>query len=200
MNKEVVLSTHELKLLHDRDFLLTKIKIDTKVTNLLIAHQEAMKGFFSTYQKDLPNQLSYTVSKVNKGQNLKGLPYWVIDSPSAFIGENIFTYRTIIWWGNHISFHLIVKGDFLNHLKCDLSKLKGELIFYCVNDNPWEVDFEPNNLIPVNSLITNPIAGGQNKAFLKLSAKFNLERIDELTALSKNTFNLMFSSLNWLNI
>lgn len=195
-----MLSTHELKLLHDRDFLLAKLNIDTKITDLLIAHQREMKDFFLKFKANLPVQLSYTVSKVNKGQNLKGLPYWVIDFPSAFDSDNIFTYRTIVWWGHHISFHLILKGYHFNNVECDFSRLRNKSIFYSINDSPWEVEFEPNNLILVDSLSSSIIKKHRTNAFLKLSAKFSLCRIDELTTLSKSTFGTVLSSLNWLNI
>ena len=200
MKKEVRLSAHEMELLHDRDFLLTKIEIDTKITDLLIAHQEEMQDFFSQYKSNLPKSLSYTVSKVNKGQNLKGLPYWVIDLPSNFDGENIFTYRTIIWWGNHISFHLIVKGQYLKHLNFNFTSLENKSIYYGVGDSPWEVDFKPNNLILVDSLSTEAKQIHTEKSFFKLSVKFGLERIKDMTVLSKGTFEQIYDSLNWLNI
>lgn len=195
------LSHYELQLLADRDFLLTKQVIDVKITERLLAYEQELVPFFKRWASFLPKSATLLPNKVNKGQNYGGLPYWVVDFPSVFEGKDIFTYRVVVWWGNHISLNLILQGRFFKNHRLNIDQLLDSNVHYCVHNSPWRLEFEPKNLIAVNSMNLITIKAHQkNCQFLKLSSQYPLDSLDKLTVLSQANFEKLFSVVNWLNI
>lgn len=181
---KITISKHELVCLHDTDFLLTKRAINEKVQTLMLK----LASVLANEPQALP--LPPIRTKVSKGENYRGLPYWVLDYPATFTQENTFAYRTICRWGHEFSFTQHLSGTYLLEHKAALVANYDKLaalpgLYLCVNTTQWEHHFEPDNYRMFNEVIIN---AGSWEAFLadmdfvKLAIKLPLDEWDVVLA------------------
>jgi hypothetical protein len=208
------LSEEEFKVLADTTFLLTKQEIDKKISASLLNYQEELAALYPNFSAGLPFTVKVLPKKISKGQNYGGLPYWVVDFPSHFDNENIFTFRVVLWWGNYISASLILSGRYFEQAQLDFVKLNHSELSYSINSTPWPIEFEPKNLISVNSSNLKQInlisvnssnlkqikEHYKNSKFVKLSVKHDLKQIEEISILCSRDLRNMLSMFNWRNI
>ncbi len=83
-------------------------------------------------------------SKITRGENLKGYPYFVLDVPKMQNGDSIFSLRIIVWWGNYISVNLLlgesVYAKFREKIKSNISLLQSSNFFVGMADDHWQHD------------------------------------------------------------
>lgn len=130
--------------MNDVSLLLAKRAITEKVCDLLqqvketLAHSPAHAAF------PFPENTDFLTGKISRGENLKGLPYVVLDFPRLFEQENIFAFRTMFWWGNYFSFTLHLKGralrQFKKNLLSNLAAQQPRDVLVYVGENEWEHD------------------------------------------------------------
>ena len=201
MKNSASLSPKELKVLKDSDFLLTKQGIDIKISSLLIDYQKETENFFKEFQHQLPSALNYRAGKVSKGQNYNGLPYWVVDLPSFFNQKEFFTYRMVVWWGNFISFSVVISGDMFDRMSVNLDDLDQTDLYYAINQSPWRIEFSEDNLIRIEQKERARIEEHQKTAnFIKVSKRYELSDLPNLKSIGSECFELIISSMNWRNI
>jgi hypothetical protein len=201
LKKSVELSTKEFELLNDSSFFFAKKNIDAKLEELLIAYQTETETFFKGFEKQLPEGIKYKAKKVNKGQNYKGLPYWVVDLPSFFNQNDVFTYRVVVWWGNHISLSLIIGGKFYKHLAIETNELLNKGVYYSIHQSPWPLEFIPENLILIEENTLTVINDHfMRNDFIKLSTQFELTELSNLKEKAIEGFKMIIPTLSWRNI
>lgn len=174
---KITFSRHELVCLHDTDFLLTKRAVGEKMQTLLVGLALALAD------EPQARALPPIRTKVSKGENYRGLPYWVLDYPAIFSGDDVMAYRTICRWGHEFSFTLQLAGKYWEDnrailaLKYDyLSSLDG--LYLCINHTMWEHHFEADNYLPFAEVINNSNdwqAFTGKATFLKLAFKLPLD-------------------------
>ncbi len=179
---KITFSKHELVCLQDTDFLLTKRVINEKVQTLLLK----LASELANQPQAMP--LPPIRTKVSKGDNYRGLPYWVLDYPASFVKEDVFAYRTICRWGHEFSFTLHLAGVPLQQYKPALLANYNHLtavsgLYLCTNTYQWEHHFEPDNYRLFNEVVAD--AAGweaflEDKDFLKLAIKMPLDEWDGL--------------------
>jgi len=179
---KITISEHELVCLQDTDFLLIKRAISEKVQVLFMK--------LATRLADEPHATALPPirTKVSKGDNYRGLPYWVLDYPASFSQENIFAYRTVCRWGHEFSFTLHLAGASLdehkNALLRNFTKLSAhEGLYLCINSTMWEHHFEPDNYRLFNEVMADEDAWAiflTQHGFIKLAFKMPLESWDGL--------------------
>lgn len=179
MDANVKLSTHELNLVMNADWILTKQAIIQKVIALMGQLSERFDVLRTAFADTLPEELNEVSPKVYKGEQYRLLPYVLLDNPRYFKGGDVFAIRNMFWWGNYFSIHLHLGGKFktLYQDKIILAVEKGELDdwYLAVNESPWEHHFEADNYLPVNVIKqdVNAVLAGQN--FIKLAQKYPLQ-------------------------
>ena len=175
-----MLSQHELQVVNDAEWILTKHRITQKV-NLLFNEQVAsINNLFLSLKLESGDQLFSVTPKITKGENYKGLPYVMLDYPSLFNKEKIFALRTMFWWGKYFSITLHLGGNYKQKYVTK-NFLKAMHVYddlhICINEDQWHHDFDPANYMPVKSLspetINELIA---NKAFLKIAIKYDFQQ------------------------
>lgn len=175
---KITLSDKELSLVKNVDWILTKQQITQKVYDLFAAAVESVRSeFIGRHQ--LPEQISYSVPKIYKGENYLQLPYVIMDYPRCFDKENIFAVRTMFWWGNFFSITLHLSGIYKMFIKEDFFDAAGKShheIYIGVNENQWQHHFEADNFIPVTELSQQQRQAliAKNN-FVKLAIKFSLD-------------------------
>jgi len=150
---KIRLSSKEMELVTNADWILTKNTIIEKAKNLFGELQEMMT-------EDLGRVLTHNYTKVppkiSKGENYRGLPYLILDYPRLFEKENIFAVRTMFWWGNFFSITLHMAGSYKkqDEEKCILAYpvFRDNDFFICINKEQWEHHFDPSNYALVKNL------------------------------------------------
>ena len=197
---KIQLSEEEWQLLQNADWFLTKNNIIQKVYFLFGNLAEEIKNQLQTI--NLPKEILQAMPKISRGENYKNLPYVILDYPRLFDTENIFAVRTFFWWGNYfsITFHLkgMYKEMFINKIKTNISSLIKNNFYICINENEWQHDVNDiNNYLLLSSLNENEINKiFDQKNFLKISAKIEFDKWNELEKISGNLFAILMRLIN----
>ncbi|MCX2742304.1 hypothetical protein OO013_00430 [Mangrovivirga sp. M17] len=164
------LSENEIKCLKEVEFWRLSKEVNKKLEVFLYDIQHEYEAILNDSSNQNIQFLSSSHRKVSKGNNYKGLPYLVLDYPAIFDRKNIFTIRTMIWWGKFISLHLILKGKPLNDLKSAIKSKKSFLsdknFYFCIDKTPWNHDFSPDKHIQYE-VLTDEIFDKQSENFIK---------------------------------
>jgi len=190
-----MLSPHELSIVADREWILTKQRILEKVSELLGGLSKDIQQHITDHSS-FSSLLARGLPRISKGENYQQLPYMMLDYPALFGKEDVFALRTFFWWGNFFSINLQVSGKYRSLLRNDLTRflMNGEQQFFiCIHDNPWEHHFEPSNFIPAVKLgETKSAELLQSHPFVKISLRYSFKDWDQLPViLSKGTKELL---------
>ena len=194
---KIQLSQEELQLVQNADWFLTKNKIIEKVYFLFGNLSEEMKRQIQLI--NLSPEILQTTPKISRGESYKQLPYVMLDSPRLCDAKNVFAVRTFFWWGNYfsITFHAkgIYKEMFINNIKANISLLKKNNFYLCINKDEWQHDVDDaGNYLPllsINYAEVDKIFAQQN--FLKFSAKITFDKFGNF---AKNQ-RCLISRLTW---
>ncbi len=193
------ISAYELAKLQDQDFLLTKRVIYEKVTKLLLSAQQQLISHIKEKDIALPEEVSLSPRKVAKGENYQSLPYWVCDFPASMNKQDLWTFRTVVWWGNEISMSLILKGKFKE--QCNPLPLTSEQedIFYATHADPWKLELDTQSSLRFTERNAPKITDHFHKAdFFKLSTSLQLNEINKLPLQSVISFDKLLATVNYL--
>jgi len=153
---KIQLSTFEMDLLRNSEWILTKNQIIKKVQRLLEEVQENIWPHAKGSSIHLPREVITISPKISKGENYKGLPWLMLDYPRFFEKEKVFAIRTMFWWGNFFSITLHMAGSYKkqDEEKCILAYpvFRDNDFFICINKEQWEHHFDPSNYALVKNL------------------------------------------------
>jgi len=197
---KIRLSQKELELVMNADWILTKNDILQKTIQLLAALQTRQQEYLQSYAAKLPAAIIRSTPKISKGENYKGLPYQVLDYPRIFEQENIFTIRTIFWWGNFFSTTLQLSGSykklFAEKIIAGYNILQEKQFSYCINENQWEHHFEESNYLPISGTDKSNWENlVHEKDFHKISGKVSLHQWDDAEDILFDHFKHLVSLL-----
>jgi hypothetical protein len=182
------LSEQELRFLADREFLTAKHHIQQVLRRQLEQAQQLLQQ--NQHSFGLPDALWEVPPKISRGENYEQLPYLVLDYPRVFQQQDVFAYRSMIWWGQEISCSLHLSGSYWQHYKRGLlEKLNAHSHptkwWLCVHTSPWEYHFRPDNYRPLSELLQQEeesLDAFARKPFFKISRRLPLERYADLPA------------------
>lgn len=196
MKKEIYFSSKELLALEDTDFLLTKKKVVNKIFKLMEITREGLINYSRNSEFSFPAACTTITGKISRGENYLGLPYMVLDYPSLFSKEDVFSYRTMFWWGNFFSATLHLEGSSLNYyrntLLNNIDKLLKQSIYISVGNSPWQYHYGKENYA---LLVENHIDHITNCKFLKLSRKIDIMEWDIVPEFSLKFLKLVLTAL-----
>jgi hypothetical protein len=143
----------EVKLLNTVDIFHHKPSIIKKAeTNLTTLKQEIIKTL-SEAPHPCPPESDIVKGQIVRGENHKGFPFISLDMPQMFSKNQMFTYRTLFWWGHDLIFSLILKQENQAPLIEKLIQLKEhpewEDIQLAIAPTPWEWEKDMKNFIPL---------------------------------------------------
>ncbi len=179
------LTAKELQYLTDTDFLLTKVVINQKVNRLLTATQAQLKAYIQDKSPAFPKTVLIRGGKISQGESYRNLPYQVLDYPRRLSQGDIFSIRTMVWWGHELSITWHLAGESLTHLnpqlKNQLSLMKRWNWQVCVGDDPWQYYQLPSYYQPASSFEANTWKLWlEKRAFCKFAVFFSFSDWDEL--------------------
>jgi hypothetical protein len=190
---KIRLSQTEREMVINADLILTKNAILKKVYSLLGDLQEKQEKHIRLHVAGLPEKISRSTAKISRGENYKGLPYLILDYPRYFEQANIFTVRTMFWWGNFFSVTLHLSGMYKKEAEEKLiasfraMESKG---YYCyINEDQWEHHFEKDNYVPLQEMSTDDFEKSiREKPFIKLANKISLQQWDDALEILQGYF------------
>jgi len=146
-------SSLEVKLLNTVDIFLHKPGIMKKAeANLTALKQEVIKTLSQT-PHPCPPESDIVKGQIVRGENHKGFPFISLDMPQMFSKSQMFTYRTLFWWGHGLIFSLILKQENQAPLIEKLIHLKEHPewndIQLAISPTPWEWEKDLKNFIPL---------------------------------------------------
>jgi hypothetical protein len=197
---KVRLSTKEMELLTNADWILTKNGLMQKTRSLLEDLQALQQEFLSAGSQLIPPVAIAVSPKISKGENYGGLPYLILDHPRYFDKENVFAIRTMFWWGNFFSATLHLSGSFKNDFSAAIIShypfLATNDFYACVHDEEWEHHFENNNYKPVSEMKAGEFEKlVRDKSFIKLAQKIPLEKWEDARELLLKSFRELITLL-----
>lgn len=151
---KIHLSQEELRLVNDKQWILTKNNIIKKIMHLLSDLEQVQKDILDR-STSIPAEVRKVSSKISKGENYKGLPWLVLDHPRWFEQDNYFAIRTMFWWGTFFSTTLQISGRYKSEFGQKLlERLKKDETGFmlCINDDPWHHHFERDNFIALEEI------------------------------------------------
>lgn len=191
---KIGLSAKELELVSNTDWILTKKVIIKKVTDLFGLLLSSMQEIAVLHKASLPVEFFLKDPKIYKGENYKDLPYVMLDYPRYFEKEKTLAIRTLFWWGNFFSISLQLSGEMKQNAIPNLLAAFKNLQDYwiCVNNHPWEHNFDDENYVPLNELsIADFNAMLNSKLFVKISKKMPVQQWDGIALFIEHTFKEM---------
>jgi hypothetical protein len=199
---KVRLSSLEMELVQNANWILTKNHIQQKVMHLLGSIQFEMDSYIQFAVDLLPAEVTKISAKISKGENYQGLPYLILDQPRYFDKENIFAIRHLFWWGNFFSCTLHLSGEYKYMYEKKIVEafdtLKEKEFFICINSDPWQHHFEEGNYTETNKLSGNQFKQAiNNNTFIKLSKKISLQEWNhaeqKLVEISRQYISMLIS-------
>jgi hypothetical protein len=189
VSPKVQLSTKEMEMVTNTEWILTKRHIINKVCEMFGEINEMMRKELTN--NDLLEKLKYYTGKISKGENYKMLPYVTLDYPAAFVKNNIFAVRTMFWWGNFFSITLHLSGDnkagIVDNNPSLLSYFKRNNFFICVSTDEWQHDFNEENYVLASAVTDHRYKQILDNNFFKAAKKLSLNEWD-------NAYNFIMES------
>ena len=182
-------SEKELKLVKHVELFQCKPAILQKAENRFGALQKGLEKEIIPLTTHLPKNLDLVKNQIARGENHSGFPFLSLDYPQNFSKTEMFTMRTLFWWGHYLGFSLILKGERLaiysQRLLENYKTKHFQDIFVCLAPTPWEWELNEKNY----SLVSKVNAREFQKTILELGY---LKLMRVVTFTDEN-----FISLNW---
>jgi hypothetical protein len=132
----------EVGLLADRAFFTAKARISRKIRTTLERLHALLQDEVAQVPLLSPPGFDPAKFQFVKGEHLEACPYQYLDYPKHFAGEEIFTFRTLVWWGHHVAFALLLGGRMLPAYKKRLidryQELAGQDLELSLAPTLWE--------------------------------------------------------------
>jgi len=176
MASKLMLSDDELFFLQQTQPFALKAAITEKVYSFL-AETKAGIAHINEQNKFIFPEGTDTVSgKISKGENYKGLPYYVLDFPKLFSSENIFSFRIMLWWGNYWSVHIHLSGkswqQYQTAIRQNISKIADRDFYLNIAEDEWTYEMNESNYLPITQNNIQEVRERLNtQRYLRLSAK-----------------------------
>ena len=188
-SKYLTWSEKELTLVSHVEIFQKKPNILKKVEQRLINLQKELEKEITNTSSKLPDKINLVKSQLARGENHKGFPYLSLDYPQNFSKTEMFTMRTLFWWGHYLGFSLILKGKnfsaYAEKLTENCKKETLKNIYVSLTPDPWEWEITDENFLLVPYLKNSDL---QKKVYC----------LDYLKFIRVFPFkNQNFKNLNW---
>ena len=144
-------SDHEMQMINTVEVFLHKPAIMKKIELLLNDLNQTLISELATDSRTFPEGIDMIKGQVVRGENHKGFPFVSLDMPQFFTKQDMFTFRTLFWWGHCLVFSLILKGDKLGYYLDNLIQHQHEPAWQqshiAITPTPWEWSLSTENYI-----------------------------------------------------
>lgn len=177
----------DMEMISHVEVFLNKPAILKKVENRLTNLKDAMAIELLSCAHQLPSGTDIEKGQIARGENHNGFPFLSLDIPQKFSKTEMYTFRTLFWWGHYLGFSMILKGDKLNtyfqRLKDNCMEPPFLDIYLSIARNPWEWRMDKKFFIPVS----------EHPAWVEQSAKQDYMKIMRIHPIADDSFR----ELDW---
>lgn len=164
----------ELVLLADRDFFRKKATISVKIKQILEDLQQRLEAEIALQPLLAPEGFDSQARQFVKGEHLEDFPYQYVDFPRLYARETKFAFRSLIWWGHHIVFALMIEGPLINQYRRNLfnrySEIADRNLCLCLSPSLWEWKSGPGLTLPITRSRRSEIAATlDHRTFFKIA-------------------------------
>lgn len=193
-------SDDDVALLADRKFFRRKASISAAIRGLLEKTEVALTQELAGATLITPPGFRASNRQLVKGEHLQDFPYQYLDCPKHFDGMNKFTFRTLFWWGHHVTCALLLEGSGLKqykrHLVDRFHQLAGKGLELSLAPTLWEWNRGEGYTLPITHDRKAQIAAvTAERSFLKIHRSMPLTdpriQAGELPQFSCETFHAL---------
>ena len=149
----MIFSERERRLIADAGFFPAKAAITDKVKTMLLQLRDELKAELAAARLPAPEGIDLERGQIVRGEHLLDFPYQYLDFPKYFAQGDMLTFRTLFWWGHHVTFALILGGRDLDRYKGNLLRIYDELadrdLHLLMTETPWEWRRGDDYLLPI---------------------------------------------------
>jgi hypothetical protein len=186
--------------LANAEFFLTKSVIDAKINALFGELKAEIEKELKSASNSLPEGFPVTGGRIHRGEHYGAFPWRAVDCPAGFKKQGFLTFRTLLLWGHHFSFHLLLSGEWLDRcldrLCASLPLLHAAGLQLSVQDTLWKWEFDGATHVPLSECTEAQIRGiAAEKGEVKLSRLHSLEEVGSLIETGVETWRVIFGVL-----
>lgn len=192
--EEFILNPAEMTAFQDRSFMPLKSSAWLKVENLLEVLRHGLIEDLAPVRHLFPREMDVSAGKLSRGENYQDFPYRVLDLPRAFQDREFFTFRALVLWGHHISFHLIATGRYKEAIQGRIIAAAASLpdsFNLSAQATPWEWHLNTDDYVQARALQEAPVAQAlRENSFLKISFFMPLSRYMDIPVAGREVWRL----------
>ncbi len=147
--------TKDLEMISHVEVFQKKPAILKKVERRLNKLKEAMTVELLSCVHQLPPGTDIEKGQIARGENHNGFPFLSLDIPQNFSKTEMYTYRTLFWWGHYLGFSLILKGDklktYFQRLSVACNEPSFQDVYLSLAPTPWEWRQDKKYFAPVRN-------------------------------------------------
>ena len=167
-------TSKEISLLSDTEFFAAKAHVSPKIRHLLERIHESFQRELKAHHLLVPDTFDPEARQFVKGEHLEDFPYQYLDYPRFFTRDVKFSFRSLVWWGHHMVFALILEGGHLRRYKENLinrfSSIADRDISLCLSHSVWEWKQGPGYTLDLTRGRSSEVAAVlANRPFFKLA-------------------------------
>lgn len=189
------LSHAELEVLKDSHFYPHKHSASKKIEKILAQLYKRLHADTQANVETLIPEILSSTGKISRGENYLMFPYRVLDYPKILEKEDLLLFRTMVLWGDSISFHLILSGRFKTRYQSQiLSQIQklGPSAQLSLQDSPWHWRSKSEELRSTEALRTEEAKQIlQNREFIKISYFYPLDRMQDTIKLGLEKWQII---------
>ena len=174
MNTTHTFTTDELALLADQGFFRKKAAISVKIKQVLEDLHHRLEAEIASQSLLAPEGFDPQARQFVKGEHLEDFPYQYVDFPRLYTRENKFAFRSLVWWGHHVVFSLMVEGPLVKQYRRNLFNRYSEVadhdLCLCLSPSLWEWKAGPGLTLPITHSRRSEIAATlDHRTFFKIA-------------------------------
>ncbi len=179
------LNDDDLHFLSDREIFLKKRQLSDHIIDILGDIEAHIQQTAVDYVHKIPESAFQKRGKISRGENYLGFPWFILDHPATFQKDQVFAFRTLVWWGNYFSVTFHISGTCYD--KMDVREFIFQLrktfpdLLVCRSEHQCEHFIERPNFIPAEELLQKiESLSGDQHTFLKVAIKIPFEESGSL--------------------
>ncbi len=174
MTTQYSFTADELALLADQEFFRKKARISVKIKQILEHLQNRIESEIASHPFLAPEGFDPQARQFVKGEHLENFPYQYVDFPRFYTRENKFAFRSLVWWGHHMVFALIVEGPLVKQYRRNLfnrySEVADHHLCLCLSPSLWEWKAGSGLTLPITHDRRSEIAATlDHRTFFKIA-------------------------------
>lgn len=189
----------EMAALHNAGFFRLKLSLDDKVKELFKVLKLELEQSITQTKDSVPSELTSVAGRTFRGENHQGFPWRALDCPRQMAKPDLFIFRTLLLWGHHFSFHLLLSGKWklrlLESLAHNSVLLNGDWLIDLRSDT-WQWQHPGQNAhICGQSLSQENLQQLSNLETVKISRFLPLDKFGEIPAEGLAAWNSLANAL-----